>query len=262
MEEPWEALDVDDSDTSAFLRPCNAHTSSSSLIPGPAGAVQAVMSNRSRDHPLPTQEFIRRVGRESHRDFSTNPWLCAIQFVRSQGMVDADDAAHGTPLNSIKNIERVPLVVAVIKSCTPNGLGDMTITLKVLALLLLTATVYLYNCCHLRFVRRFIRISHFRILQSLLVPVSIAKSSRSQNLGRASLLILSWFCKRSFSSLLFSLLCLTRFPCFHLILSCFTQVAVFCPTRSACYLNVTVRNILQVCHRVVSVFHFRLLPIC
>lgn len=41
-----------------------------------------------------------------------------------------------TPLNSIKkhlNGEgKVPSIVAVIKSCTPNGFGDMTVTLKVL----------------------------------------------------------------------------------------------------------------------------------
>ncbi|WVY97736.1 hypothetical protein V8G54_029887 [Vigna mungo] len=92
--EPWEALGVDESDLSAFLRPCNTQSSSSALIPGPVGAVQAVVSNRCRDDPLHTQEFIRRVGLESRYNFSTNPWLCAIQFVRSQGMVDTDDVAH------------------------------------------------------------------------------------------------------------------------------------------------------------------------
>ncbi|KAK7370114.1 hypothetical protein VNO80_12170 [Phaseolus coccineus] len=185
--EPWEALDIDDSDPSAFLRPCNTHSSSSSLIPGPAGAVQAVMSNRSRDHPLPTQEFIRRVGRESHRDFSTNPWLCAIQFVRSQGIVDADDVAHGTPLNSIKNTERVPLFVAVIKSCTPNGLGDMTITLK-------DPTNTVSASVHRKV---------------------FAQPEFKKDIAVGSVLVLQ-------------------------------EVAVFCPTRSTCYLNVTVRNILQV----------------
>nr|KYP67448.1 Uncharacterized protein C17orf53 isogeny [Cajanus cajan] len=126
--EPWEALDVDDSDLSAFLRPCKS--SSSTVIPGPAGAVQAVMRNRRRDEPLPTQEFLRRIDSESDRDFSTNPWLCALQYVRSQGLVGGDDVAHGTPLSSINNTERVPLVVVLVKSCTPNGFGDMTITVK------------------------------------------------------------------------------------------------------------------------------------
>lgn len=46
------------------------------------------------------------------------------------------DVESATPLSSIKkhlNGEgRVDRVVAVIKSCTPNGFGDMTITLKVL----------------------------------------------------------------------------------------------------------------------------------
>ncbi|BAT72626.1 hypothetical protein VIGAN_01004700 [Vigna angularis var. angularis] len=185
--EPWEALGVDESDLSAFLRPCNAQSTSSSLIPGPAGAVQAVMSNRCRDDPLPTQEFIRRVGLEGHRDFSTNPWLCAIRFVCSQGMVDADDVAHGTPLNSIKNTERVPLVVAVIKSCTPNGLGDMKITLKDP-----TATVSASV--------------HRKVL---------AQPEFGKDFAVGSVVVLR-------------------------------EVAVFCPTRSTCYLNVTLRNVLQV----------------
>ncbi|QCD85446.1 hypothetical protein DEO72_LG2g5806 [Vigna unguiculata] len=184
--EPWVALGVDDADLSAFLRPCNAQSSSSSLIPGPAGAVQAVMSNRCRDDPLPTQEFIRRVGLESHRDFSTNPWLCAIQFVRSQGMVEADDVAHGTPLNSIKTTGRVPLVVAVIKSCTPNGLGDMKITLK-------DPTTTLSASLHRKV---------------------LAHPDFGKDIAVGSVLVLH-------------------------------EVAVFCHTRT-CYLNVTLRNVLQV----------------
>ncbi|KAJ1394238.1 hypothetical protein SESBI_34341 [Sesbania bispinosa] len=142
-EEPWEGLDVDDSDLFTFLRPCNRHHSKtdSPLIPGPAGAVQAAMLHRrtlpSTEEPLPTQEFVRRVlqnGHDSDRDFNTNPWLSALQFVHSQeGMVDTDDVASATPLSSIKkhlDVGRVHQVVAVIKSCTPNGFGDMMVTLK------------------------------------------------------------------------------------------------------------------------------------
>ncbi|KAL2342338.1 hypothetical protein Fmac_003623 [Flemingia macrophylla] len=91
---------------------------SSSVIPGPAGAVQAVMRNRGR---LTTQECLRRIDSESDHHFSGNPWLCALQFVRSRG----DDVA---PLSSIN--ERVPLVVVLVKSCTPNGFGDMMVTVK------------------------------------------------------------------------------------------------------------------------------------
>ncbi|PON79143.1 nuclear localized protein [Trema orientale] len=167
-EEPWEALDVDDSDL-PFLRPCKrqnfsplSHSSSSQtkpsspppspspaplLIPGPAGAVQAAMHRRARGHrsfsgardedPVPTQEYIKRVlengdAREDD-DFRANPWLSALEFLRTEGMVDGNCASPGTPLGSIKNglhSDRVALVVAIIKSCTPNGLGGLMLTLK------------------------------------------------------------------------------------------------------------------------------------
>lgn len=119
--EPWEALDIDDSDT-PFLRPCKRHNqdlpilsqSSSSpsqsqqpkpsppsppLIPGPAGAVQAAMHRRARkdwsfagdEDPIPTQEYIRKVLEngdvcDDDDDFTSNPWLSALDFVQREGV--------------------------------------------------------------------------------------------------------------------------------------------------------------------------------
>lgn len=119
--EPWEELDVDDSDFPSLLRPCKRHHHSSSLhqpsqasspqprsspssslprlIPGPAGTVQAAMHRRaSKDHafsggpdeePVPTQEYIRRVleiGGGQDDDFKANPWLFALDFLRNHGL--------------------------------------------------------------------------------------------------------------------------------------------------------------------------------
>lgn len=143
-QEPWEALDVDDSDLPSLLRPCNTRlhpqtsspkspnpTSTSSqqqhpfihrfsqtltsqshhfkspsplpasprLIPGPAGAVQAAMHRRTHhnqallhpeEEPVPTQEYIRRVVEngdhaDSNDDFASDPWLCALEFLRREG---------------------------------------------------------------------------------------------------------------------------------------------------------------------------------
>ncbi|XP_024022168.1 uncharacterized protein C17orf53 homolog [Morus notabilis] len=162
--EPWEALDIDDSDT-PFLRPCKRHNqdlpilsqSSSSpsqsqqpkpsppsppLIPGPAGAVQAAMHRRARkdwsfagdEDPIPTQEYIRKVLEngdvcDDDDDFTSNPWLSALDFVQREGNM----AISGTPPRSIKkgiHTDKVDWVVALIKSCTPNGLGDLMVTLK------------------------------------------------------------------------------------------------------------------------------------
>ncbi|XP_016901414.2 uncharacterized protein LOC103494183 isoform X1 [Cucumis melo] len=118
---------------------------STRIIPGPAGAVQVAMQRRTRgDHscvgdeePVPTQEYIRRVmenGDEEDDDFNRSPWVCALDFVRSIGAMEGNGAVSETPLNSIKNgfiDEKVGLVVAIIKSCTSNGLGGMMVALKV-----------------------------------------------------------------------------------------------------------------------------------
>ncbi|XP_061354664.1 uncharacterized protein LOC133299240 [Gastrolobium bilobum] len=201
--EPWEGLDIDDSDISTFLRPCKRHHSNYSLIPGPAGALQAAMIHRRaqtspEDDPLPTQEFLRRVvqnGHETDLDFNSNPWLSALEFVHPpppppppQGVVDDDDVV--TPLSSIKkhlHAGRVPKVVAVIKSCTPNGFGDMMVTLK-------DPTTTIGASIH----RKVFKEGEF-----------------GKDITAGSVLVLQ-------------------------------KVAVFSPTPSTCYLNVTLRNIIKV----------------
>ncbi|XWS50828.1 hypothetical protein CRYUN_Cryun12cG0122900 [Craigia yunnanensis] len=177
--DPWEALDLDDSDLPSLLRPCKRKPqnspppspkrdlqpysflsqpvtsipnpnspppSSPSLIPGPAGAFQAAMlrklQNRNNpscmdEEPLSTQEYIRRAVEDpgaDDDDFSRDPWLFALEFIRREGLVD-NGRTIGTPLSWIKTEpkmgnRKVAQVVAIIKSCTPNGLGDLMVTLK------------------------------------------------------------------------------------------------------------------------------------
>ncbi|GMI76568.1 hypothetical protein like AT1G48580 [Hibiscus trionum] len=152
-DQPWEALNLDDSDSDlpSLLRPCNRKTlepsrSSANLIPGPAGAVHAAMLRKLRDNnnsfcigedPLPTQEYIRRAVLDPGADdvdFSRDPWLSSLEFIRREGLAD-DGGTIGTPLSLIKTEpklgnRKVAQVVAIIKSCTPNGLGDLMVTLK------------------------------------------------------------------------------------------------------------------------------------
>ncbi|KAL5545117.1 hypothetical protein UlMin_008901 [Ulmus minor] len=149
MEEPWEDLDVDDSDI-PVLRPCKRSKSLSSqpkpssppapsiIIPGPAGAVQAAMNRKARndhassdawdDDPIPTQDYIKRVLENGNvhgddDDFTTNPWLSSLDFVRT-GVNSISSIKNGI------NTDRVARVVAIIKSCTRTGLGDLMVTLK------------------------------------------------------------------------------------------------------------------------------------
>jgi len=70
--EEWEGLDIDTTDIASFVRPCNSNTN---VIHGLAGNVQVVNVNWYSKDPVNTQEFINRIGDESHRrDFTSNPW--------------------------------------------------------------------------------------------------------------------------------------------------------------------------------------------
>ncbi|KAM1129736.1 hypothetical protein ACFX13_040200 [Malus domestica] len=216
-DEPWEQLDVDDSDLiSLSLRPCkrsashslksinpppppNPSSSSSAsppLIRGPAGAVQAAMQRRTQIHrhgddqnvePIPTQEFVRRVvenGDDKDTDFAADPWLSALDYVAKQG------ADYPTPLGSIRmgvNTHRVAQVVAVIKSCTPNGLGDLMLTLK-------DPTGTIGASIH---------------------HTVLSEGDFGKSISVGAVLVLK-------------------------------KVAVFSPSRSACYLNITKNNMVQV----------------
>ncbi|GAB4858268.1 hypothetical protein Ancab_009740 [Ancistrocladus abbreviatus] len=194
--EPWEALDLDDSDLPSLLRPCKrqsqhifetqlcdsspipASQSFSSkpppsvspngnflpqnmplsqpppplplpsalqplpveasmphLIPGSAGAIQVAMHRRNGEHhgfshgkdvQISTQDYIKRVEEDQSREFMNGPWLSALYYIDQEGM-------NRTPLGAIKkfvNAGKIDKVVAMIKSCSPNGLGDMMVLLK------------------------------------------------------------------------------------------------------------------------------------
>lgn len=95
-----------------FLSPCSK--TQTRLVPGPARAVQSAMQHKTlmgmsvgvNDEPIPTQEFIRRAVEDlgfEDEDFSRNPWLFAVDFVRSQDLVGDDGVVIGTPLSQIKN---------------------------------------------------------------------------------------------------------------------------------------------------------------
>jgi len=85
---PWELLDIDDSNLPSFVRLTNQSSSNSTtLILGPAGAVQVAMMYRQSKEPLPAQEFIMCPHQVTIREFNKNPWLCALDFVRSQNQL-------------------------------------------------------------------------------------------------------------------------------------------------------------------------------
>ncbi|KAJ6837410.1 uncharacterized protein M6B38_120695 [Iris pallida] len=110
------------------------------LIPGPAGSVQAAMRRKSasaaaapRNLPLgldhPSLNLMEEVVEEEDEDFKLSPWISALNFLGPSG------SRLGSPIVSIKNqrkspADRISQMVGIVKSCVPNGLGDLFITLK------------------------------------------------------------------------------------------------------------------------------------
>nr|GEW79530.1 transposase, MuDR, MULE transposase domain protein [Tanacetum cinerariifolium]GEZ48159.1 transposase, MuDR, MULE transposase domain protein [Tanacetum cinerariifolium] len=78
---------------------------------------------------MSTQEYIRKVIKDvgEDDDFMRVPWLNEIDYVNVDGEIVT--SCFGDVKKFIKN-EKLEKIVAVIKSCTSNALGDLTVTLK------------------------------------------------------------------------------------------------------------------------------------
>nr|GEZ61448.1 hypothetical protein [Tanacetum cinerariifolium] len=106
------------------------------IIPGPAGILQLVKLRKTskireggHNGEMSTQEYVRKRTEEASEDdhFTRGPWLNAIQYLVVEGSIAT--GCLGELKTFIKN-GKLEKVVAVIKSCTPNMLGDLTVTLK------------------------------------------------------------------------------------------------------------------------------------
>jgi hypothetical protein len=76
-----------------------------------------------------TQAYIRKVVEDVglDEDFSHGPWLSAVNFMNANGGV-----VYGC-LGDIKSFisnGKVDQVVAIIQSCTPKAIGDLSVILK------------------------------------------------------------------------------------------------------------------------------------
>lgn len=136
--EDWEweqLLDIDDSDlrlsattqnrvSSTFPRVDNYDENPVMKIHDPVGIQDGV-----DDGVMATQDYVRKViddvGVDS--DFQSGPWVSAVEYVKAEGGI-----VIGCFADIKKFIKKGKLdkVVAIIKSCTPNVLGDLTVTLK------------------------------------------------------------------------------------------------------------------------------------
>ncbi|GJY85626.1 hypothetical protein Tco_0499652 [Tanacetum coccineum] len=106
------------------------------IIPGPAGIVQTAKLHKlvntwegEVESIMSTQEYIRKVNEDvgEDDDFIRAPWLSAIDYINVDGGIVT--SCFGDVKKFLKN-GKLKKVVAVIKSCTLNALGYLTVTLK------------------------------------------------------------------------------------------------------------------------------------
>ncbi|GJR16913.1 transposase, MuDR, MULE transposase domain protein [Tanacetum coccineum] len=106
------------------------------IIPGPAGILQLAQLRKTtkireggHNCEMLTQEYVRKITKKASDDdhFTRGPWLSEVQYLAVEGSITT--GCFGDMKTFIKN-GKVEKVVAVIKSCTPNMLGDLTVTLK------------------------------------------------------------------------------------------------------------------------------------
>nr|GEW23117.1 hypothetical protein [Tanacetum cinerariifolium]GEX18542.1 hypothetical protein [Tanacetum cinerariifolium] len=106
------------------------------VISGPAGILQLAQLRKTSEikegghnGEMSTQEYVRKITEEASEDdhFTRGPWLSAVQYLAAEGGI-----ATGcfVDIKTFIRNGKLEKVVVVIKSCTPNMLGDLTVTLK------------------------------------------------------------------------------------------------------------------------------------
>ncbi|KAH7849169.1 hypothetical protein Vadar_014053 [Vaccinium darrowii] len=119
----WKGKGKEESSSRLHLRP---------RIPGPAGVLQEAMERRAAGEGVETmniQEFLNRAHtvESEDTDFMDNSaWLTAVR----QGYLQDPKYTDLATVNKMSNLKRVPLVVALVKSCVRNQLGEPLLELK------------------------------------------------------------------------------------------------------------------------------------
>ncbi|ONK73247.1 uncharacterized protein A4U43_C04F28920 [Asparagus officinalis] len=175
-------------------------------IPGPAGAVQAAMHRKASAAVAGACSLLNSRGRlrveeeEQDGDFKLSPWLSAAAFLGGEFELM-------WPISLIKDRNnaraavRIPQVAGIVKSCVPNGLGDLFITLK----------------------------DPTGIIGASIHRNVLLESNLGGDISVGCVLILK-------------------------------QVAVFCPGRLACYINVTANNMVKLISKDCGPPHKQMMP--
>ncbi|GKB58844.1 hypothetical protein Tco_0915030 [Tanacetum coccineum] len=143
----WElSLDIDDSDlrlTLVFRNNSNKHIETSiqtqhtvRIIPGPNGIVQSAIQLKQIDtligrdeDRMSTQEYMKELVEDmgEDEDFKSAHWVSATDCVNANGGIVSGCLGD---IDKYLNNGKLDLVVAIVKSCSPNVIGDLTVTMK------------------------------------------------------------------------------------------------------------------------------------
>nr|GEU39717.1 hypothetical protein [Tanacetum cinerariifolium] len=139
----WEQLlDIDGSDLplTPVLRPCNSHVRETTTTQNTTGSVQVEETSvriitghagvvQVEEKPvriIPSLAVLEDVGEDE--DFKGGSWVSAVEYVNANGGGIVNGCLRDIE-NCLKN-EKLEQVVAIIKSCTLNAIGDLIVTLK------------------------------------------------------------------------------------------------------------------------------------
>ncbi|GKE11112.1 reverse transcriptase domain-containing protein, partial [Tanacetum coccineum] len=91
--------------------------------------INADVMEVGHENVMPTQEYVRKISEDVFEDdhFTLGPWLSTIVYLHGEGVMAC--GCLGDMKKYCKN-GKLEMIVGIVMSCTPNSLGDMTITLK------------------------------------------------------------------------------------------------------------------------------------
>ncbi|GKB99417.1 hypothetical protein Tco_0985554 [Tanacetum coccineum] len=106
------------------------------IIPGPAGVAQRAKLLRenvfildSDGDLMSTQEYMQKVVEDVGKDddFNSGAWFRPTNYVIATGGTVTGCLGD---INNFLKKEKLEQVVAIVKSCSPNALGDLNVTMK------------------------------------------------------------------------------------------------------------------------------------
>ncbi|GKB62947.1 transposase, MuDR, MULE transposase domain protein [Tanacetum coccineum] len=146
--EPWEfSLDIDDSDlqltpvvrsySSTHVEPSPLTPNPVTIIPGPAGIVQLSSSTRvepssSTSNPvriIPGPAGLKVV-EDVGEDADFNSWGVVVMRPKYECIFGGTVTGCLGDIDNFLKKGKLEQVVAIVKSCSPNALGDLNVTLK------------------------------------------------------------------------------------------------------------------------------------